>query len=179
MWRRSSALMALTVLATATGAHAQSLGRGGASNLASDLSRWSVMPARAAPAPGAGAAAEFQLGEAPAGAERLRLGPDGRSGQAGGTEGRWFLFAGARRSELGAGSRSGDEAWRSAGWADESASASMTSAEAGIALRKGQAQASFGYVKRKFKVSGAQSDLLANMPKSDHVAGFSFSYTLR
>jgi hypothetical protein len=173
---RPAALTTTAAILAATAAHAQTAGAGGA-DLGSDLSRWSRWPVEVKTEPPVVAGAEFQLGALPDGAERLRLGPTGLRARdnAGGADGRWFMFAGARSNELGR----NESAWPSAPWAEDHASGSMTRAEAGIALRSGNAQASFGYVRRKVKVSGAQSDLLANMPKTDHVAGFSFSYTLR
>lgn len=174
MWRRFSGPAALAVLAAATGAHAQSPAPGGA--FASDLSPFTRSQARWSAAPQAGG--EIRFGETTDADEASRrlgvtLGGQGASVR----EGRWFVFAGARSGEVAP--HRNEPGWASLGWNDERASASMTSAQAGIALRKGDAQASFGYVRRKFKVSGAESDLLANMPKSDHLAGFSFSWTLR
>lgn len=108
-----------------------------------------------------------------AGAE-LRLPLARGSGKA--PEGRWFAYVAARRQELGA--QQGDPRVGGLAWQDDRASAAMTRAEAGLALRKGDAQATFGYVQRRFEVSGAQSDLLATMPKSDHLAGVSLSFSL-
>jgi hypothetical protein len=174
MWRRSSVLAATAALAAATAARAQAPAPGVA--FASDISPfthaqpgWNVGPQ---------AGGEIRFGDT-SGPEpsvrRLGLTLGGQGAKVG--EGRWFVFAGARSGQVA--SHPDESAWASLGWNDERASASMTSAQAGIALRKGDAQASFGYVRRRFKVSGAQSDLLANMPKSDHLAGFSFSWTLR
>ena len=174
MWRRSSVLAGVAALAAATAAHAQPVAPGAA--FASDISPFTQAGFSGSPQAGA----EVRFGQTTGGddaAERLGVSLGGRDGPA--SEGRWFLFAGARSGQVVRDPRQSEARWASLGWNDERATASMTSAQAGIALRKGDAQASFGYVRRKVKVSGAQSDLLANMPKSDHVAGFSFSWTLR
>jgi hypothetical protein len=162
----------MAALAAATAAHAQSPAPGAA--FASDISPFTRAQTGLSAAPQAGG--EIRFGETGAGTQSQRLGLTLGGRDAPVREGRWFVFAGARSGQV---APPNESAWASLGWNDERASASMTSAQAGIALRKGDAQASFGYVRRKFTVSGAQSDLLANMPKSDHLAGFSFSWTLR
>jgi hypothetical protein len=55
----------------------------------------------------------------------------------------------------------------------------MSKAQAGLLWRKGSAQASLGYVKRSIQLSGSASDLYAGLPKSDHVAGLSFSFAAK
>jgi hypothetical protein len=120
------------------------------------------------------AGAELRLGQVPKSEDRLRLGvvSPGTAEGFKGPEGRWYLFAAVGGGEVG-------PSGASARWQEDRASAYMATAKAGVTLRRGDAQATFGYVRRSFKVSGQQSDLLADMPKSDHLAGFAFSYTLR
>ena len=174
MLRRSTVLAATAAVLAATSAHAQTASPERVSDLAALAPtapvRWSL-DSTAVAAPGAGA--EFRLGQVSKGEDRLRLGAvDVSRDAARAPEGRWSLFAAV-------GGREVTPAATGAAWLDDRAAGYMTSARAGLTMRRGGAQASFGYVRRKIRVSGAQSDLLADMPKTDHLAGFAFSYTLR
>ena len=134
--------------------------------------------------PSAEAGAEIRIGalkQADLGGQmrqRLRdLGVDPVKGAVLGSRSRWYLFAAASGQAVGLNLRRDEDGWTNAGWSEDRTSGFVTSAQAGLAWRLGPAQASIGYVRRKIKTSGPQSDLYADLPKNDDVAGFTFSYT--
>ena len=109
-------------------------------------------------------------GSAEAGAT-LRLGADledglGRLVQDGdrfGERPRWYLFAAANKRAVGYNVTSGPNGWSRSGMSTDEG-AFIGDAQAGVAWRKGDLQASFGYVQREIKaraprgVDGASAD---------------------
>jgi hypothetical protein len=106
-----------------------------------------------------------------------------KDGTSFGDKGRWYLFAAASGRAVGLNLRQDEGGWTSAGWSEDRTAGFVTSAQAGLAWRKGPAQASIGYVRRKVRMGGPQgsvtSDLYADLPKDDDLAGFTFSYAPR
>lgn len=105
-----------------------------------------------------------------------RIGVNPVDGARLGSRSRWYLFAAASGRAVGLNLRQDETGWSSAGWSEDRTSGFVTSAQAGLAWRKGDAQAAIGYVRRKVRWGGPQSDLYADIPKDDDVAGFTFSY---
>jgi hypothetical protein len=89
-----------------------------------------------------------------------------------GEKGRWYLFASASGRSVGLNMLRSEEGWSQAGWTTDPTSALIGDAQAGLAWRKGQMQASFGYLHREIKIRHA---LLGDDGKNDSLVAFSLS----
>ncbi|MGZ8364535.1 MAG: hypothetical protein ACXW3D_10900 [Caulobacteraceae bacterium] len=114
---------------------------------------------------------------------RLSLfGVTARDGRGMGKSGRWFVYGAAGGRAVGWNfANTEDGALRALGLTVDRTSAVISSAEAGIAWRKGGAQASLGYVRRKVRLKGGLSelDIMAGLdlfPHDDDAVAFTFSY---
>jgi hypothetical protein len=103
-----------------------------------------------------------------------RLSP-GRSSD--GSQGQWGVFVSATANTVSSEAREDAARWSDPAFSDVRDQGVVSKAQAGLVWRRGGAQASFGYVRRSVKLAApVNNDILANLPKSDHVAGISFSF---
>jgi hypothetical protein len=93
-----------------------------------------------------------------------------------GDRGRWYLFAGASGKTVGLNVTPGAAGLPRNSWSAESTSTLISDAQAGLGWRKGDLQASFGYVHREIK--GQTFDLTGPAPAkiSDSMLAFSLSF---
>ena len=100
------------------------------------------------------------------------------SGPAPARKGGWRLFVAASANSLATEARD-TPADADPAFSDRRDVGYMSKAQAGLLWRKGGAQASVGYVQRSIQLSGSAGDLYAGLPRSDHVAGVSFSFSAK
>ena len=94
------------------------------------------------------------------------------------SQGRWYLFAAASGRAVGLNMLANDQGGlQRAGWSNEPASALISDAQAGLGWRKGNVQASLGYVHRDVK---SQSAILTGAgPANYHDSMVAFSLSFR
>jgi len=90
--------------------------------------------------------------------------------------GRWYLFAAASGQAVGLNMAPGAPGMPRSSWSSESTSALISDAQAGVGWRRGDMQASFGYVHREIKGQTPTDFSGANPAKiSDSMVAFSLS----
>ena len=96
-----------------------------------------------------------------------------RDGREMGNRGRWYVFAAASGQAVGLNVlRSSDGDWSRAGFTTDNSSKLLSDGQAGVAWRKGDMQASFGYVHRSIK---ARDQLMGMSSQKDEMVALSFS----
>lgn len=87
--------------------------------------------------------------------------------------GRWYLFVGGSGRTVGwTLLKDGVGGWRPVGLAPDNRRAFITSAQAGLAWRKGRVQSAFAFVRRNVRLDGPYADYY---PKQESVVGLSLS----
>jgi hypothetical protein len=114
----------------------------------------------------AGATVRFGAAEA---LQRLGVAPGGLFGQ----QGRWYFYAAASGRAIGYNFLPTDNGWRRSGMSLDDG-AYVGDAQAGVAWRKGDLQASFGYVGRTVKIDG-----LHNLPDARRQSMVAFTVSLK
>ena len=96
-----------------------------------------------------------------------------RDGREMGNRGRWYVFAAASGQAVGLNMlRSSEGDWSRAGFTTDNSSKLLSDGQAGVAWRKGDMQASFGYVHRSIK---ARDQLMGISSQKDEMVALSFS----
>ena len=108
-----------------------------------------------------------------------RLGMHAVDGSAFGDRGRWFLFAAASGRAVGFNMTHDQSGFQRAGWSAEGTSAMISDAQAGLGWRRGNMQASFGYVHREIKTDAPVNFASDSQTVRDSMVAFSFSLTPR
>jgi hypothetical protein len=90
--------------------------------------------------------------------------------------GRWYLFAAASGQAVGLNISPGAPGMPKGSWSSETTSALISDAQAGVGWRKGDLQASFGYVHREIKGQSVEPNSAYGQAKiSDSMLAFSLS----
>ncbi len=92
-----------------------------------------------------------------------------------GEVGRWYLFAAASGQAVGLNMTPGAPGLPRSSWSSESTSAMISDAQAGFGWRKGDMQASFGYVHREIKGQALEFNGANPAKISDSMVAFSLS----
>jgi hypothetical protein len=92
-----------------------------------------------------------------------------------GNRGRWYLFAAASGQAVGLNMTPGSPGLPRNSWSSETTSALISDAQAGIGWRKGDMQASFGYVHREIKNQGPELNGVNPAKINDSMVAFSLS----
>jgi len=92
-----------------------------------------------------------------------------------GDRGRWYLFAAASGQAVGLNMSPGAPGLPRNSWSAESTSALISDAQAGVGWRKGDMQASFGYVHREIKGQTVEYNSVSPARISDSMLAFSLS----
>ncbi len=92
-------------------------------------------------------------------------------------KGRWYIFAAASGQAVGLNMTPGAPGMPRNSWSSESTSALISDAQAGVGWRKGDMQASFGYVHREIKSDVSELTSVTGSPTkiSDSMVAFSLS----
>jgi hypothetical protein len=108
-------------------------------------------------------------------ANKLGLHEVDRSTYAG--KGRWYIFAAASGQAVGLNMTPGAPGMPHNSWSSESTSALISDAQAGVGWRKGDMQASFGYVHREIRSDATELTNVNGTPSkiSDSMVAFSLS----
>jgi hypothetical protein len=108
-------------------------------------------------------------------ANKLGLHEVDRSTYAG--KGRWYIFAAASGQAVGLNMTPGSPGMPRNSWSSESTSALISDAQAGVGWRKGDMQASFGYVHREIRSDVSELTNVNGSPSkiSDSMVAFSLS----
>jgi hypothetical protein len=104
-----------------------------------------------------------------------KLGLHEVDGSSYGDRGRWYLFAAASGQAVGLNMSPGAPGMPRNSWSSETTSALISDAQAGVGWRKGEMQASFGYVHREIKSQAVELTSGGPAKISDSMVAFSLS----
>jgi hypothetical protein len=107
-----------------------------------------------------------------------KLGLQARDGSSFRGQGRFYLFAAASGTSVGMNLTRGEDGdWRQSGLSTDAAPSLVMSAQAGVGWRKGDVQASAGYIRRKFKITDPRQQAFPDLYDShDDAVALSLSF---